>query len=193
MQIKKGTCRVVVIFPSLHIAFKFSIIHFRDALRVFRHHLKSGGWKSVKQNWSWSVDVLGSLKRLLFKGLNESWGEFRFYRNTHNPLLQPTYISLFGFLNIQRVDDPCLMKETDVWCQLYELTDGHVKADSHSFENPENFCFCNGKFRMVDYGSSRAQKVIESHGAKIVELFDPTYSWEEKKKKLIAEQESMKN
>jgi hypothetical protein len=145
MQVKRGQSRIVFIFPLLRIVFKFPIIHPFVAVRpFFRRDIKGKKWKYLKMYLSWPLEVYGSFRGLLFRGLSANWNEFLFYWKTRNQFLQPTYFSLFGFLNIQRYDKPCQLHEVDLWCQLHELTEGHVHEDGHVFANPHNFCFSGG-------------------------------------------------
>jgi len=192
MQVKKGQDRIVILFPWIGIAVKFPIVHFWRVVCLLCYDIKRGNWDCLKKNWEWPIEARSGFKGLLFRGLATNWGEFRFYRSTHNPFLQPTYLS-FGFVNIQRYDEPCKLKNVDLWCQLYELTNGDVFADSHHFENPRNFCFNNGMLRILDYGSRRSQGVISKHGARIVEVFNSAYDWEEEKAKLKVKNREVTN
>lgn len=193
MQFKKGADRVVVIFPFLRIAVKFPIIRLWLAIRLLYRDIKSGKWERLSKDWSWPIEVRGGFKGLLLRGLAANWGEFLFYWQTRNPFVQPTYFSFFGLFNVQRADEPCRLKEDNLWCQLYELTNGQVFDDSHHFAEPRNFCFSNGKLRMLDYGSRKSRGVIARHGAMIVECFNPAYCWEEEKKKLKEKREQETN
>lgn len=176
VQIKKGKNRIVFIFPSIGIVFKFSIIHFLTGLHILYRHIKRGHWEFIKEEWGWPVDnhALGGWKNYFFRGLVINWNEFQFYRQTHNPFLQPTYLSL-GFLNIQRYGEPCNLNANDFLLQLTELTDYGIWDDSHHFGNPNNFSLTNGVLRILDYGSHYNQKVILKYGTKIVQMFNPTY------------------
>jgi len=191
VQIRKGKDRIVFVFPLLRIAVKFPIIHFFIAVKpFFRCDTKGKKWEYLKKYLTWPLEAYGGFRGLLFRGISANWNEFWFYWKTRNSFLQPTYFSLFGLLNIQRCDEPCQLQEVDLWCQLYELTSGKVFGDSHHFANPRNFCFCDRKLRMLDYGSGRSHGVITQYGIKIVELFNPAYCWEEEKKKLQEKRES---
>jgi len=185
VQFKKGADRVVILFPFLRITVKFPIIRFGLALCLLYRDIKSGKWKRLKEDWGWSIEEGSGFKEFLFRGLAANWGEFRFYWQTRNPFLQPTYMSL-GFVNFQRYDEPCELQADDLWSQLHKLTNRDVFDDEHHFENPRNFCFNNGTLRMLDYGSRRSQGVILKHGARIVQVFNPAFSWEEEKAKLKA-------
>ncbi|MFH1111816.1 MAG: hypothetical protein V1712_01960 [Patescibacteria group bacterium] len=130
MQIKKGQDRVVVLFPYLGIAVKLPIIRFWLAVRLLYRNIKSGKWEHLKKDWQRPIEERSGFKGLLFRGLAANWGEFRFYWQTRNPFLQPTYLSL-GFVNIQRYDEPCNLQNVDLWYQLHELTNGDVFDDPH--------------------------------------------------------------
>ncbi len=194
MQIKKGDDRVVVILPMLGIVLKFPIIHFWRFLRIFASCFKDPKRMLVRLCWGVTLPINYSLgfRGMLFKGLHANWCEFWFYWWTLNPFLQPTYFSLLGLLNIQRIGEPCLMEVEDVWCQLSGMNNSLQRdlwKDSHHFANPRNFCFYKGTIRMLDYGSSGSREVVALHGTHIVEHLDPAYSWEEIKQRLIAERE----
>ncbi len=191
MPIKKGADRVVVLLPALGLVVKLPIIRVVRFLHSFagcfkdRRFVLKRLWMGVETPVSYHFGFRG----MLFKGLHANWCEFWFYWRTRNAFLQPTYFSFFGLLNIQQMGEPCLLDDVDVWSQLSGLTKRDVWKDSHHFANASNFGFWNGKFRMFDYGSKASREVAALHGAYIVEHFDPTYSWEEVKKRLIAEKE----
>ncbi|MDO8425322.1 MAG: hypothetical protein Q7T01_02305 [bacterium] len=178
MRFHLGTDRVAVVFPLLHIAIKFPIVRVWRAVRLLYRDICSGGWKQVKKDWGYPMEMRACFRGLLFRGFAANWGEFRFWWQTRHPFVQPTFISFFGLFNVQRADAPCLLKREDVWVQLYRLTQGKVFADAHHFAEPGNFCFRDGKLRMHDYGGRACQGVIVRYGASIVTGFDPAYRWE---------------
>lgn len=177
MQIKKGNDRIVILLPSLGIAIKLPAIHLWRAICLFCGRIKNGKWKRLKRDWKWPIEAPWGFKKFLFRGFVVNWRELRFYSQTRNPLLQPTYFSLFGLFNIQKAGEPCQLESINLWCQLREITDNAVDADKHHFSNPRNFCFNNGTLRMLDYGSRQSQEVILKFGAKIVQSFNSTYRW----------------
>lgn len=187
MQIKKGKDRIVFIFPTIWVVIKFPY-RFAWGIRSFLYALRK---KRLKKEWQLSLHLPYGSKRFLLKGIMDNWREFRFYRKTRHPFLQPTYLSVFGLLNIQRLGQPCGVEPTDLWCQLDELTQGAVFKDSHHFDNPDNFCFQDGSLRIIDYGGPHVQEVISEFGMKIMEDFDPEYSWEERKKEIKEEREKL--
>ena len=189
MKIVKGESRLVVVFPELGIVIKFPIIHLAIGFRVFWDDLSRKGNRLHDELFRYTIEMYGSLKRLLFKGVVDNWRECRFYKKTRHSFCQPTYFSLFGFLNIQRFAHTCTLQEIDLWCQLHELTKGAVFKDSHHFINPDNFCLNGGMLRILDYGGVRTQEVVREFGDNILQNFNLNYSWEERKKELKAKRE----
>ena len=190
MKIKKGHHRFVFIFPSLGIAIKLPFIRLWCLVKNVLHLSARMKWRSLWIEMSSPVGYDFGLKSLLFHGIANNWTEFMFFQKTRNVFLQPTYFSFFGLLNIQKASDPCELNYVDLWCQLYELTDGKVFVDRHHFENPDNFGFTNGKLRILDYGNKKTHGVITEFGTKISESFDLTFDWEQKKKKLAGKRKS---
>ena len=190
MKIAKGESRLVVVLPGLGIVIKFSIIHLVIGFRVLWYDLSRKGNRLHDELFRYTIEMSRSLKRLLFKGIVDNWREWRFYQRTRHPFCQPTYLSLFGLLNIQRFARPCTLQENDLWCQLHELTKGAVFKDSHHFTNPDNFCLNGEGLRILDYGGLKTQEVVQEFGDNILQNFDPNYSWEERKKELKAKREA---
>ena len=176
MKIKKGHYRIVLVLPFLGIAIKFPIVHVLGTMKTVFFLAKEMKWKTIRMLFTFKSD-LGFRKRL-FGGILDNWREFTFFLKTRHPFLQPTYFSFFGLFNVQKVSEQCDIKYVDLWCQLYELTNGRVWDDSHHFENPDNFCFRDGKLRMLDYGSSRTHRVVIEYGQKILDSFNPSFDWE---------------
>lgn len=184
MEIRTGETRIVVLLPLLGLAIKFPKIHPFKAFGLFRQLMKRDNrWELLRKYWKFPPRAVGAFKYLLTRGILCNWQEFKFYSQTRNPLLHPTYFSLFGLLNIQAIGQPCGLKDVDLWCQLYELTEGKVFEDSHCFANPRNFCLSSGKLKITDYGSEGSQNVILAYGQKIYDLFDSSYCWEKEKLK----------
>jgi len=185
MFVKRGSGRIVFVFPSLRLVIKFPIFHAVLAFSpFFSSDFRGWRWKFLKNYMTWPLETKGGFRCLMFKGLVANWTEFYFYWRTRNPFLQPTLFSFFGLMNIMPFAEPCKFQEDDLWCQLYELTGGKVFKDAHHFADPLNFCFFNQTLRMIDYGSRGCQLVVSEFGEKIVRSFNPQYCWEEEKKKL---------
>ena len=182
MQTRKGNDRIVFIFPRIKLVIKIPFIHLFLAFSPF-FKKEDRKVEYLKNYFTYPLECYGGFKRLMFKGIVDNWNECYFYWKTKNPFLQPTYFSLFGILNVQLYGNSCNLKTVDLWCQLYELTEGKVFDDSHHFANENNFCFHKEKLRMLDYGSKRTHNVIKQYGKKIVELFNNNYCWEVEKLK----------
>lgn len=179
MNIRIGSNRIVLLVSSLGIAIKIPRIRFFVFLKDTFRNVHN---RTLIKSWSYPMQLYFSPKNMLFKGIADNWRESSFWRNKRHRFTQPTIFSLFGFVNIQRLGEPCTVKRVDHWCQLHEITDGAVFQDSHHFENPQNFCFCGSEIRIIDYGSPKVQSVIEEYGLSIIEQYDPAYDWEEQKK-----------
>lgn len=189
MTFKKGSNRVVFVFPSLGIAIKFPFIHlFETIYTVIKHiiHLRfSHIW--VEAFISADNEVCWGYRRALFYGIIVNWREFLFFRRERSSFLLPTYFSFFGLFNVQKAGESCLISGMDLWLQFLEFTERGVLEAGHHFQNPENFCINNGELKILDYGDKNTQLVVTKYGKKIQESFDPAYSWKERKKALAAQ------
>jgi hypothetical protein len=183
VRFKKGSNRFVILFPALGIAVKFPIIHLWELIQILCWDVQKHNWKRLRHSWTKPIESIGGYSGPLFSGIIANIGEFCFYQKTYHPLLQPTYISFFGFCNIQKIGEQCTLGEIDLWCQLAEIIGDDIDNDSHHFMNPNNFCLHNGSLRMLDYGSKWSREIIARHGTKICDLFDPAYCWEDELKK----------
>ena len=187
MIFKKGHHRFVFVFPSLGIAVKLPFIRLLCLVKNVFYLSVRMKWRSLWIGMSFPLECHFAFRGFLFHGIVDNWREFMFFQRTRNVFLQPTYFSFFGLFNIQKTSEPCTLDYKDLWCQLYEITSGKVYVDGHHFKNPDNFCFANGKLRILDYGSKKIHGVIAEFGAKILESFDPTFDWEKKKRAMSAE------
>lgn len=166
-----GTTRIVACFPRLGIAIKFARIRFRQGFGLLIDDFL-GRENPLRREWHFLVDHRGSIGSLLFKGIRDNWKEFCFYLQTRHPLLQPTYFSFFGLLNIQRVSLPC---DIDLFVQFYEIIGEAVFEDKHHFSNSRNFARWKDGIRIFDYGSPQTQRIIREFGTRILQNFNPHY------------------
>lgn len=182
MLTAKGTNRFVILLPRLGIVIKIPIIEFRSAAKTvcsyFKRYTFKQFLKRMRKEWGFSVETYVSLKKMLFGGLVANYREGMFYLRTRNSFLEPTYLTL-GIINIQRFGRPCPIELQVVIGQLYDLTNGDILKDPHSFDTISNFSFSQGKLRMVDYGSLKVQGVIRDYGEKIIQKFDINYKRDE--------------
>ena len=171
MELKKGTHRIVFIFPRFGFVIKLPRFYIWFAIKGFFKFIYYRDWKFLKKWLKYDVVVLGGFKNQVYKGIHDNWQEYKFYSITKNVFLQPTHFSLYGLVNIQSYGES---KKTpfDTLLQYFMvLTDGDVFDDNHHFANYRNFCFEDGKIKITDYGSKRTQAVIEKWGEKIVTEF----------------------
>jgi hypothetical protein len=184
MYIKKGLDRIVIVIPQVNLVVKLAKINLWSAFKpiFFRFGLNKNSWFYIRKYIAFPYYYDLSFQGFLLRGLCANWQEFRLYKRLKSPLLVPTYFSLFGLINIQRYMTIFELDHVDLWCQLYEMTNGQVFDHSHHFANPANFALEAGKLRMIDYGSRKCEKVITEYGDKIFNEFRPDYCWKLKNK-----------
>jgi len=176
MQYKKGTNRVVLIFPRFGFVIKFPRFHVWVALKTLCDYVFHKRLRKLIPKWfKYDFPVYGGFKFLICKGVYDNWQEYRYYRKTKNIFLQPTYFSLFGFFNIQLYAE--YKKIFTSYCdpllkRFMGITNEEAYKDPHHFSNPENFCFANNSITVVDYGSSKTQEIISKWGQIIVAEFN---------------------
>jgi hypothetical protein len=127
------------------------------------------------------TDVVGNIRYTLLNGTYQNWQEYRLWRRTRSPFLEPTFFSLLGLINVQKYGDQLTgISDVALWSQLLELSDKAVWSNGHHFANPENFSFRNGTIRMLDYGGRGVEEVVVHHGENIARHFDLSKkpSWE---------------
>ena len=166
MKTVKGTTRIIIIFKNFVV--KLPIIHFRRAIRSIWVNFRRG---YLLECLSWDIYALFSPRRLLFRGILENWREFCYYFRSRSPFLVPTYFSLFGIINFQKRGEKTKNEYENLWHQLYYITNGEIRVDSHTFENSDNFCDEDGNLMIVDYGNIRIHGVLDKYGNKIFKDF----------------------
>ncbi len=173
MQFKKGSDRFVFVFPRLGLVVKFPRIYIWIAVKTFFRYIHKKGFIPYIKKWfNYDIRAIGGFKRLVYKGVHDNWHEYKYYSATKHVFLQPTYFSLFGFLNVQKYGEYQKMPFDFLLKHFMDITNGEAFNDNHHFASSRNFCFENGKIKITDYGSSRTQEVITKWGEKIVADFD---------------------
>ncbi len=188
MPIKRGTTRLVICLPKMGLVIKLPLIKpfkfFRNVISAIRLGRKGG---EIIKWLKWAVwlgkdnDVAGNIRYTLLSGIYQNWQEYRLWRKTLSPFLEPTYFSLLGFINIQKYGEQLTgVSEGVLWSQMLELSEKAVWSNGHHFANPENFSFSDGIIKMVDYGGRGVEEVVIQHGINISCNFDPFKkpSWE---------------
>ncbi|MFH0846377.1 MAG: hypothetical protein V1851_03210 [Patescibacteria group bacterium] len=179
MKIYIGSSRIVFVFDK--IAFKFpkiAIIKYLKEFFVLFFWEKDSLTRTVKRYLTrryltgsvYSKNHPG-LKYYLLNGLVSNWQEFLFWRKYKNIFCEPTYYSLFGLINIQRVSYPYdKIDRKSFWIKMQE-TPGYDRDDGHHFSNPKNFGIRKKQILIVDYGNPITQRVILKYGENITEHF----------------------
>lgn len=186
MPIKSGTARLAICLPSLGFVVKLPIpkpIQFFKCLKGYIWMArKLNDWSKVKRAlWlDEENDTVGNIRYTLLNGTYQNWNEYRLWKRTHSPFLEPTYFSLFGLVNIQRYGKELDVSDVTLWSQILDLSEETAWSNSHHFANPANFSFRDGTIRMFDYGGRGVEEVIIKYGESIVQNFDPTKkpTWE---------------
>jgi hypothetical protein len=171
VNIKKGSDRVVITFPALGIAVKIARIRIFRAVYLFLKEVFKRRWSTLKMRFTHPMKTPWSLWGMLFRGLASNWMEFYLYQKTKHPILQPTFLSLAGLVNVEKYNDPCT-KETNPYLELRRIAGIRAMLkDMHHLSNPSNFCIVNGKLRFLDYGSKETRAFIIQYGSKVFEQF----------------------
>ena len=168
MQMKVGTTRAVLLLPSLGVAVKFPRIKFFSCIRFF--------WLFRHDRYLWVPFFTGhtheamSLRWRLFRGIQQNWVEYRFYRQTRNPFAWPTHFSLLGLINVQTLGLPAGVTPIQMWYVVTETLSEGDRWDPHTFGNPENFCRdSEGKVYLLDYGSEESRYILSKYGTELQE------------------------
>lgn len=177
MKITKvqGMHRTVFIVPSLGIVVKFPVSRLGTAWQHIKY-LTRKRKTLYKEIFVWDLRVENTLKNYLFMNLYQNWSEFTHFLRYRHPFTQPTYFSLFGFVNFQKLGDTLEMNYVDLWYQMLDLIGKEAAwRDAHHFSEPTNFCVVDGHLKMVDYGSEASRSVVNEFGTKLYNDFDVTY------------------
>jgi hypothetical protein len=182
ITLRKGTTRKVVLIHSLNIVLKFpafdiklgiklvlKVLHLILSVYIFKDDSKKWELRHQCKYWLFRhYEIPNTLSYYLFRGLFANINEARFWLfHRKNPLMIPTYFSLFGLVNIQPIVKPIKNCSVGIWHKLYKLTDipkemsGH---DAHAWEDKNFTQKGDGSIALYDYGSSRAFPMIKKYG-----------------------------
>ena len=131
---------------------------------------KGVGQLLKKEIFEFGIFSHGAVSSWLFRGIAENFCEFGFYLKTRHCFLLPTYFSLFGLINVQKLAIEPKINDRDLLHQMVTLT--HDKANEHHYRNPANFSYQDGKLQILDYGDPDVQKVVKEFGKLLQEKFD---------------------
>lgn len=191
----KGSGRTVLAVPRLGLVFKIARIRWGDAWAEVRrakskHHQYRLGKKYGepfgtflrRQIFEFTVEESPSLKQALFLGIVDNWRERSYYKASnplHRLLLQPTYISFFGFLNVQKYGKPMKSRSLldpkfgELQQCYFEVVGAPLKEDGHHFTYEENFHHEGHAVRFLDYASLKTRRIISEYGLEILRRFVP--------------------
>lgn len=189
----KGDNRCVLAIPRLGVVFKFPRIRVWDAAHILwwgiKRHFRAPSPKGRREPFSvflhrqfieYSVESNWTFKSSLGRGVMDNWRERRYYKRVsllQRQLLQPTYFSLFGFLNIQKYGKPVGRPEDDVGVPLYhaffKIAGQALIRDGHHWVSAANFHLDNGSIRVLDYGNLKTQAILDEFGLEILRRFVP--------------------
>jgi len=167
MTIKKGDHRIVITLPLLGIAIKIPLIGVISVLFDLTKEAKKMKTQKIIRKMTLPLDCHLGYKSILFYGVLCNLMEFFFFVRTRNKFCQPTYFSLFGLINIQKLGSPCKIKECDLWQFLFTTTEGKIWDDIRVFSFAKNFCSNSGIIKITNYGNQRTRRIIEEYGHKL--------------------------
>jgi hypothetical protein len=168
-EIRRGSTRIVWVFPRLGFALKFPRImvrQFCENIYFFRNHI-SMLWMYLSVP---SVRATTSAYYHLLVGLVTNWNEFIYFLKHHkNTFLFPTYFSFFGLINItplgKEINED--VSRGTLFRVLSQKTQGDACKDPHHFSAKQNFCIYRGNIRIRDYGGRETQKILLGHFPKL--------------------------
>lgn len=181
ITISSGDDRRVIAIPHMNVVLKVARIHWWYALDfiiyAFKTHQPRG---KLHEWWRHQIDESTTehnscLKRFLFGGICANWRERRFYKERPDlKILQPTYFSLLGFLNVQRYGIPIDDAEsTSVYHAFYPIAGQDLIRDSHHWVHGPNFHLTpESRPKILDYGGTKTQMILTKYGNALHDRFD---------------------
>lgn len=183
----RGRTRNVVLVYPLKIAVKFPRFDFfagvKALLKILLLRL-SGKKAHFKYDVKWVLHgdheraAPMSLSYLWFRGLIANMNERSFYRSDRlNPLLVPTYFSLYGIFNIQPLVIPLKQYNLKIWESCRSRTDSIDEINSfntHTWDSGNFTQRKDGTIALYDYGSSKAWPLVKKYGRRFTNILKTT-------------------
>jgi len=198
MRFIEGNKRYVLVFPDDGFVLKFPIIYWGSVLgrlktgrsrhRQRQEGMKRGQWFS---EFLWE-ELFGEhhatfewkIREFLFAGFVENWRERQYYRlstGARRRLLQPTWFSFFGLVNIQKYGMPSPQPRTvadlragkRIYDRLFDIAGEDLNMDGHHFAYNPNFHICGSRLKFLDYGGLETQCVIDKYAEQFAEIKFP--------------------
>lgn len=181
-HISKGRSRTVIAIPSLRVVIKCARIRKRpfegfyaDMSFAYREMFPNPDPKVRKIFWE---VVRASASRAFiefFEGFASNWRERAYYKRTntlHRLFLQPTYFSLFGIFNIQKLGKPMDEARSDEMYRRFHAVAGEALIrDGHHWTFANNFHLASDGPKILDYGSVDTQRIIDEYGVDLYTRF----------------------
>jgi len=182
-RVSKGQSRIVVAIPRLGIAIKcarirkrYAIDFYRNASRYAREMLPNPDPEVKAMYWEF---VRGSFRRsvrLTFRGVSDNWCERNFYKHSDalsRLLLQPTHLSLFGLINVQKYGEPADIGDSEpIYHAFFQIAGQDLIQDGHHWVNAKNFHLATDGPKLLDYGGEATRRIIDQYGVALYTDFD---------------------
>lgn len=194
LSFHQGFTRNVVLVHPLQIALKFPRFDFLRGIRALWKILHYGlcylYFKDKAYLKKFNYDVRWvlfahyerttpfSISTCWFRGIMANLNEFRFYLSDRkNPLLVPTFFSLFGIFNIQPLVIPLKQYNLRIWDGCRSSTDSEDEInsfDTHSWDSGNFTQQKDGTIALYDYASSRAWPLVKKYGRRFTNILITT-------------------
>lgn len=177
----RGSRRIVLALPNYGIAVKFPLLRTKniwdfwmgDVVGMYKEMYASAHpeARALYREAVW-LGFKRCMYQCFFGGLADNWRERHYYKYCDaslRPLLQPTYLSLIGLVNLQRLGTPS--NDEAVCRRTCRVIRPDAPRDGHHWDMPTNFDVSAGCLKMLDYGSTATQKIINKHGLALLAEF----------------------
>jgi hypothetical protein len=186
MHIAVGNDRIVVAIPRLGIVVKVPNIRTSSAHISYycgmwwmnRRGIRMYPWGNRRFTW-YIIEAIGLFLANTVRGVPENWREWTYYvRADAAGLLVPTYISVFGLLNVQAYREPSRERGHAISYALALAAgiDSLKMArydDNHHFSHSGNFHVPESRtILFLDYGSKKVQRFVTDFARNVLERFD---------------------
>lgn len=171
MERLRGTSRVVVVGDN-YVA-KLPLPKLKDVksfISCAKLYIKQKRWNELRALMFTGEESPHSFCGRILRGWFENLREAELSEELGD-IVVPTRFSLFGVLNIMdradvlgesTVDDVLLAPFCD------RLTAPHRAVSRHTFSNPKNFGWHDGRLKLVDYGAYKLYEVLTENRDKIL-------------------------
>jgi hypothetical protein len=148
MRFAYGWTRFVILVGPVAI----KIVRLRPLLCIFRLFQRTfQGSLKVRLKKFHANPILGAL-RYFFEGMSANLSERRVWRETQDRRIAPTYLSIFGIVNIQERGEPIAIEDLEraPFRELRQSENIHIQDTAN---RANQFALFADGIRLVDYGS----------------------------------------